>query len=302
LAIDPRLLQILLDVARTGSFSAAAKLRNVSQPAVSVAVAQLERQFKTLLMDRNRRGVTLTPAGAILVRRAEAIEQHVLAAEAEVLLSAVDVDGPLVIGGTPGALASLVPGAVRILAQSNKALSLRIVEARDADLNEMLRTVRIDFALTIVGVEAPPPHLEELEIERDPFQVVVAPDHPLRGADVALAELVNEPWVLPSLGGPYRRQVDALFFASQLQVPSNIVCCDSLTTTKEIVRLSRYITVSPRKVVAGELASGSLRAIPIRGARVTRGVGVRRLVRGVASPLATAFIAAVRQAAAETAG
>ena len=194
LAIDTRHLQILLDVARTGSFSAAAKLRNVSQPAVSVAVAQLERQFGAPLMERNRRGVTLTPAGVILVRRAEAIEQHLLAAEAEVRLSGADVDGPLVIGGTPGALASLVPGAVRLLSRSGRALSLRIVEAGDPSLNEMLRTVRIDFALTTVGVEPPPPDLEELEIERDNFLVAVAPNHPFKGAEVNLAELVDEPW------------------------------------------------------------------------------------------------------------
>ncbi|HTK36784.1 MAG TPA: LysR family transcriptional regulator [Caulobacteraceae bacterium] len=297
MALDPRHLQILLDVARTGSFSAAAKLRNVSQPAISVAVSQLERQFGTLLLERNRRGVTLTAAGSIVARRAEAIEQQIVAAEAEVRLSGAGIDGPLVIGGTPGALASLIPGAVRLLSRPGKALSLRIVEASDPDLNEMLRTARIDFALTSVGLEQPPADLEEVEIERDGFEVVVAPDHPLMDADVELRELGKEPWVLPSVGGPYRRQVDALFFASQMQIPSNLVRCDSLATTKEIVRLSRYITVFPRKVVIGELAGGTLRSIPLRGAPISRSIGVRRLVRAIASPVASAFIDAMRAAA-----
>lgn len=294
LSIDPRQLQILLDVSRTGSFSAAAKLRNVSQPAISMAVAQLERQLGLILLERSRRGVSLTAAGTVLARRAEVIEQQLAAAQEEVVLGNIGVDGPLVIGGTPGALASLVPGAVRVLAQAERKLSLRVIEASDPQMNDMLRSGKIDLALTTIGVEALSPDLEELEIERDNFEVVVGLNHPLVGPHVDLADLAEYPWVLPNVEGGYRRQVDALFFASQVRTPANVVRCDSLATTKEIVRLAGYITLFPRHVIAADLSGGTLRCIPLKGRNIVRSIGFRRLSGGTPTALAREFIAAVQ--------
>lgn len=259
-----------------------------------MAVAQLERQLGLTLLERSRRGVSLTPAGAVLARRAEAIEQQLAAAQEEVVLSNVGIDGPLVIGGTPGALASLVPGAVRMLAQAGRKLSLRIVEGSDPELNDMLRSGKIELALTTVGIESLSPDLEELEIERDNFEVVVGPNHPLSAPQVDLADLADRPWVLPSVGGGYRRQVDALFFASQVRTPANVVRCDSLATTKEIVRLTDYITLFPRHVIAADLSGGTLRCIPLKGHNITRSIGIRKIAGHAPTALAREFIAAVQ--------
>jgi LysR family transcriptional regulator of abg operon len=74
LRLDPRHLRILLTVVRLGSFSAAARSLNMSQPAVSMLIAQLERAVGAQLVERGRQGAIPTQAGRILTRRAEMIE------------------------------------------------------------------------------------------------------------------------------------------------------------------------------------------------------------------------------------
>jgi DNA-binding transcriptional LysR family regulator len=84
-------------------------------------------------------------------------------------------------------------------------------------------------------------------------------------------------WVLPEAVGAFRRQVDALFLAADVPAPRDVIRCDSLLTTKAIVRGGRHVTILPRRVAAAELSIGALRAIRITDASFTRTVGVRIL-------------------------
>src|ERR1700712_789452 len=84
--IDPRVLRTYLAVCREGSISAAARQLNISQPSVSVAIAQLEQKLGGSLFERGRQGIVLTAAGRALMRRAEMMEVLLLDAEEAVAL------------------------------------------------------------------------------------------------------------------------------------------------------------------------------------------------------------------------
>ena len=68
---DARLLSVFREVATRGSFSDAAVALSFTQPAISQQIARLERQLGTRLLARDARGVTVTPAGEVLLRRSE---------------------------------------------------------------------------------------------------------------------------------------------------------------------------------------------------------------------------------------
>ena len=70
---DARLLSVFREVATRGSFSDAAAALSFTQPAISQQIARLERQLETRLLVRDARGVTLTPAGEVLLRHAETV-------------------------------------------------------------------------------------------------------------------------------------------------------------------------------------------------------------------------------------
>src|SRR3954468_1492206 len=108
---DVRLLQVLREIARRGSFSAAAEALNYTQPAVSQQVARLERQTGVTLVDRTSRGIRLTTAGQALLRRTERVLAELQAAEDELGEIAAEARGRLRVAGFSTAAGPIVPGA-----------------------------------------------------------------------------------------------------------------------------------------------------------------------------------------------
>lgn len=275
--IDPRALKVFLAVCRANSISGGARLLNISQPSVSNAIALLEQSLGTSLFERSRTGITLTPEGEVLLRRAEAMDSVLREAEEEMRLARDGVTGPLRIGGTPGALVSLLPHAVRMLEDKIGRFALHVVERPDYDLATMLRAGEIELAFVTTGIEEPPDDLEEMTFSRDPFALIVGRRNEHLPADISLRDVMGMRWVLPEARGAFRRQIDALFMAADVPVPQDAIRCDSLLTTKAIVRGSSRVTILPMQVAAAELSIGVLRAIGIRESAFPRSIGVRKL-------------------------
>ncbi len=106
-----------LAAVRTGSLSGAARLRNLSQPAVSQQIAALEAQFDTRLLKRSRNGVHVTPAGALMVRHAQAIlDEHARLIGALETLSG-RVAGHLSVTASPGLSQHVLGDAIVDLAR-----------------------------------------------------------------------------------------------------------------------------------------------------------------------------------------
>lgn len=273
--IDPRALLTFRTVCREGSISAAARALNIAQPSVSSAIAQLEARLGVRLFERHQTGVRPTAEGLILAEKAEAMSHVLLAAQDELESLQRGVAGPLRIGGTPGALVSLLPYVIGRLEARIGPCALSVVERPDSVLLELLRQRQIDLAFVTTEIEALPPDIAERTFARDPFALLVGRRHDNLPSAVSLREVAGLPWVLPEAQGAFRRQVDALFIAAETPVPGNVVRCDSLLTTKAIVRVSDRITVLPRQVAASELSIGVLRAIEIREAAFQRNIGVR---------------------------
>ena len=275
--IDPRALRTYLAVCRAGSISAAARVLCLSQPSVSVAIAQLEHQLGAVLFERKRSGVVRTPAGEALLRQAEAMDGLLREAHREVALARDGIHGPLRVGGTPGALVSLLPEALSRLERADVKLAARVVERPDSSLVDLLRRREIELAFVTTGLETPPADITERGCVRDPFDLVVGRAHDHLPEVVALREVSHLPWVLPDAVGAFRRQVDALFMAADVPVPPDVIRCDSLLTTKALVRAGRHVTVLPRRVAAAELSIGVLRAVRLTDVAMERTVGVRYL-------------------------
>lgn len=273
--LDPRALLTFYRVCEAGTISGAARALNISQPSVSSAIAGLESRIGARLFDRSRSGIVLTAEGVALKLRAELLFNLLRDAEAEVAGVREGVSGPLRVGGTPGALVSLLPSAIRALDKQGLALSLNVIERPDSALNDLLRSGAIELAFVTTEIEDPPADLAETTFSRDPFNLVVGRAHDDLPDRMSLKAAADMPWVLPEAEGAFRRQVDALFIASGLPTPRDVVRCDSLLTTKAIVRGGKRVTILPREVASAELSIGVLRAISLDEAGFGRSIGVR---------------------------
>ena len=159
--IDPRALRTFGAVCRAGSISAAARQLNISQPSVSTTIARLEERLEVVLFRRGRSGIVLTAEGMVLQRRAEAMEALLQGAAQEVDAATAGVAGPLRVGGTPGALVSLLPRAIDRLERERGTFALNVIERADRDLIDMLRKGEIELAFVTTEIEAPPEGIDE---------------------------------------------------------------------------------------------------------------------------------------------
>lgn len=155
--LDLKLLTTFREVAVRGSFSEAAAALDFTQPAISQHISRLEQSLGTRLLERSARGVTLTPAGEVLVRHASALLDAARRAE-EAVRDAAGVGRPRVrLGAFPSAAAGLVPGAARAFRarRPDAEIELQVLE-EDPALDALLAG-RIDIATIPQSPLAPSP-------------------------------------------------------------------------------------------------------------------------------------------------
>ncbi len=293
--LDPRGLRLFLAVCREGTISGAARSEHLSQPSVSVAISQLERALGTKLFDRFRQGIRLTPAGEALKRRTTAIENLMDAAQREIQLLRQDIAGPLVLGGTPGALATLVPRILSKFMTSSPKSEIRILERSEPELHKLLREYEIDLAVVTTGMKECPQDMTELTVLSDSFSIIAGRQNDHLPDEISLADVRDALWMLPDAIGGFRRQIDALFISTQTPLPQNVIRSDSLLTTKAIVRQTDYITILPSEVVSPELRAGTLREIRIKEVSFQRQVGITWLKEREMGEWVESFVEQARQ-------
>lgn len=298
--LDPRLLRCLRSIAEHGSFSQAAAAENISQPALSNKIAQLEQQFGVSLMERGRHGATLNDYGAILLRYARSMDVMIDRAREEVEHKRNGDEGPLVIGGTPATLIKLVPMAIARLAEGHGPMSLSILEGDDEAMIDKLSTGEIDL---MVNASAPglkfPGVVQEMLLQLR-IDAVVSTANPLsKLKSASLEQIADQQWVFPPPGSIFRQQVEAIFLNAGVSFPANHWTCSSMMSLKSLVQHAGCIGIMPRHTFEAEEEAGSLHGIRLRGIVAQRTVGVMRLRDRTLSPLAERFIDVLRDIARE---
>jgi DNA-binding transcriptional LysR family regulator len=202
---DLRLLRVLREVALRGSFSAAADALSYSQPAVSQQIARLEAQTGVKLIERQPKGVKLTPAGEALVRRTESILSELAHAQAELTEIASSARGRLRLAAFTTAAGTIVPRAVKEFRRMRPGVQVDLQLMDPPQSIPALRRGEVDLVITEEGGFEADPDLAGLGVERlmdDVLYASLPADHPLatRRA-VALTDLCDEEWMLVGLRG-----------------------------------------------------------------------------------------------------
>ena len=197
--LDTRRLRVLVEVAREGSFSAAAETLGYTQPAVSRQIATLEAEVGAQLVRRVPQGAVLTDAGRLLVDRGETILISLASAEQELRQLAGLEGGRLRLASFASAAASIMPIAIACFRERYPAVELDIVMADPAESVPRLRSGELDLALSHDSLDEgdEPSGIELTHLFDDPMYVVMAAGHPLAGEPtLELARFAEEPWML----------------------------------------------------------------------------------------------------------
>jgi DNA-binding transcriptional LysR family regulator len=201
--LDVRRMRVLREVARRGSFSAAAESLAYTQSAVSQQIAALEREAGTRLVERSARGVRLTDAGRALVEHADAILARLADAEAELEAIAGLRGGRLRLASFPSAGATVMPEAIARFRARHPAVELTLEPAEPEQSIAMLRAGEADLVLDITPGFRPPRDdgVERVHLIDDPMYVALPAGHPLaHRRQLKLEDLADEAWILGTTG------------------------------------------------------------------------------------------------------
>lgn len=194
-------LRVVVEVARTGSFSAAAEVLGYTQSAVSRQVAATEKVMQTALFERHARGVRPTAAGEALVRHAARILDGVTSATQELAGMRDRLAGRLVVGGFPAATAVLLPRAIARVVAEHPGVEVRLTEASTPAQLADLRRGRLEVAVLATGEGLPAYDLDGLQLTGLPLDggagVAVASSHPLASHEwIEPEDLLQYAWIV----------------------------------------------------------------------------------------------------------
>ncbi len=203
-------VEIFLAVAKTLSFSEAARLCHLSQPALSANVKRLEESLGARLFDRHTRKVTLTAVGREFLAIATAMLDSMQLSLDRMHDFVAGKRGRLVIAAAPSMAASFVPGLLADYAREHPDIEVALRDELSDLCLEMLRQGVADVALTAFEVGAK--DLVQRELFRDPLVVICTEQHPLaRQSSVRWRDVHAYPHVMMNQTSNLRVLVDAEF-------------------------------------------------------------------------------------------
>jgi LysR family nitrogen assimilation transcriptional regulator len=194
--MDLRELRSFIHVARLGSVSAAAKELRIAQPALSRQIRKLEEELGATLMHRSARGVELTAAGAVVMRRAELLLRSARQIKDEVAELESTVAGHVVIAVPPTTGALVMPRFLMRMRQDHPNISIHAMEGVNATLLDWVTTGRADLAL----MHDPPDRhtLARETLLREALYLVAPAGGPPRATPWRVRDLQGLPLILPA--------------------------------------------------------------------------------------------------------
>lgn len=298
-----RQLRLLVAVGQHGSIQNAAQDLNISQPAATKMIQDLEYDFEVKLFDRTNRGVVPTVFGSSLIRHGKLIFAQVSNAAQELDDLNEGNSGRVVVGTLLAASPSLLPLAIERLLQDRPKVAIKIVEGTNEVLMPALRAGEIDM---VVGRLPSHRHRENITQEKffDERVVAVAgPQHALASAsNVSFEQIKPYGWVLPPAETTLRRQTDQFFVRQGQYVPPTAIESVSYLANRALLRMHDLIGLMPAHVAALDIQNGLLAGIDWAPPFGAGPVGVSYRGAQSLSPAGSAFLEALHAAARDVSG
>ncbi|MBY5840356.1 LysR family transcriptional regulator [Rhizobium leguminosarum] len=229
-------LRMIVAIEDSGQISAAAEVLNISQPAASRMLSEMESITKTSLYERVARGVVLTTFGAALARRARKILLELREASREIGELKSGKGGSVFIGAVTAPAMSLVVPAINKVRKAYPGIEINIqVETSNVLARELL-AARHDFIIGRIPDDLNPRLFEVTEIGIERACLIVRSSHPLmKQKTSSLLEVRDYDWVFQPPGTLLRRTIEDVFLSRGVALPENIVNTSSLLLTCAIV-------------------------------------------------------------------
>lgn len=293
-------LRALIAVEAASSYALAADRTGLSQPAVHRAVRDLQELLGIALLVRVGRAVRPTDAASRFVRFARLMLSELRAAMDEIGALGASGSGRITVGTLPLARAIFLPRLLARFTTDHPAASVEVVEAPYVELLADLRQGDIDL---LIGTQRDPVPTNDVTQEGlfddDPV-IVGRAAHPLRGRKtLALADLLEFPWVIPSRGVPMRGNWERMFRSHGIEPPRLRIECGSVLVMRGLMLQGDWLTLMSRDQFLFEREVGALAELGDPAPALRRHIAMTRRSDWRPTPLQAHFVELARVLAKE---
>lgn len=234
-------------VVQRGSFSAAADVLGLSQPAVSLQVRQLEQFLQTRLIERTGRGIKATAAGIALLAHSEQIELAVSAAVQSVSEFNREISGSITLGTGATACIHLLPPLLLKLREQHPLLTVGVTTGNTLDIVRAVEENRLDLGL--VTLPAIGRNLAVRSVLDEEFVCILASNQEALPPAVTPEVLQTLPLIVFESGSGTRDLIDGWFLADGRAI-APVMQLGSIEAIKRMVRAGLGYSIVPRMAVA----------------------------------------------------
>ena len=236
-------LKLIVSLDDYGQISAAASVLNMSQPAASRMLSEMEAILDAPLCERLPRGIALTPHGKALARRSRTILLELREAGREITDLKNGTGGSVHLGSVTAPAVQLVIPVIRQIREQFPRIKINVQVETSNILAKDLLASRHDFIIARIPDDLNPRQFSSREIGIEKACLIVRRDHPLAARDrVSLEELNAFEWVFQPDGSLLNRTVEKLFLSRSVPLPERIVNTSSMLMTMMMVQESNAIS------------------------------------------------------------
>jgi DNA-binding transcriptional LysR family regulator len=296
--LKTRQLMLLIAIGDEGNIHRAAEILNMSQPAASKLLKDLEDVLGISLFERLPRGMRPTWYGETLIRHARIALSSLTLAGSELEALKTGRAGEVTVGAITGPAVSLLPKAVAIVSREHPDLRLQLVVESSDVLLERLGQSKLDIMIGRLFETNDKTNLSYERLADEPVCAVARPGHPMLGnATLTLAHLEQAEWIVPPMGSVLRHRFELMYQEAGLDIPPRLIETSSILFTTKMLQESDFIAVVPTEVARYYASFGMVAILPVELSCTMDAFGIILRKDWLLSPAAKVVLRALKAAA-----
>lgn len=272
-------LVLMRALGSSGTLNLAAEELNITQPAATKLLKDLESTLGVTLFERHSRGMLATPLGESVVAHARLILGQVGHFSADLESKRVGGHGFLSVGGIMGAAPDLIGPAIAEMKARYPRLTVRLLGDTSDQIMALLESHQIEFGVCRYIAAEQHAQFSFEPLGNEDLLFVATPEHPLaQRRRLTLADLMDETWVMQPLPTPTRVLLEEEFARLNLPRPARLIECSSVFASLQLLQQNTAVALLSEPVVRGALAAGQITRlhVPHHSRLAEYGLVVRR--------------------------
>jgi LysR family pca operon transcriptional activator len=289
-----RHLRVINAICTHESILQAAKAINLSQPALSRALSEVEEVVGARLFERHTRGVTATEFGQVVGESARRILSEINHLEDKLDALEGGAGGAVVVGALPVTAAGVLPGALARFQARHPGIEVSIVQGRSEELLSALALRDVDFVLGRLYAPKSPDAFLRTVLYNETIGVIARSDHPIFASPrIGVDHLKVYDLILPTISQRVGQEIETYLATLGLSA-DRAIRSSSISLIRETLHHTDSITIMPSVMLIGDIQRGGLKVLPLAPSAPDRPAGLIR--RGDAALLgnARAFVDAFK--------